>query len=800
MTIYNMADRYRIMIQNWSPYLITISTLICVILLWTILKIQNIYGSDEKANLTAYYIKEQIKSALDNKIQALVLLENRWNNQPHMSFDAWEANANTLVAAIPKLEAIAWMNTEYAIQHVAPTQETLWIESNDFKKIKLLLQEQSLQHKSLIIKPILFPKGENGLMVIIPSYVDNQPKGFILGFIDFSSLLTPIFTTEMIKNYKFHIAVNNELFFGKNSTTTNNISIIALDFTLYDQKWKIEVEKPALALKDNNQIITSNAIIILGLMLSFVLFYTLKNTQIARLRLKEIQKIQAFSSRAQQLAQLGGWVWNLENNKIWCSEVALHILGKSHNEAWMSAQDYLKFIPAHDRKRFIHDMQERISNQQSISETQTICRTDNVERVVHLEAKTTRRRNGEATEITGIIQDITEKLEMEKQLRHGQKMEVLGQLTGGLSHDFNNILMIIRGNIELLQIESSFNNSQQKRISSMLNAVERGSELTKHLLGFSRQKSLKPEIVNFYELMPNFIKMLKPTLGESIEITMHISQDIWPVWVDIMQLQTALLNLALNARDAMHYQGKIFFKAENYTSIDTIRSGKTKILPGDYIKISVVDTGEGMSPEIQERAFEPFFTTKAVGKGSGLGLSMVYGFVNQSKGYVTIQSEANQGTTVTLYLPKTKSAIHTTTKEEKTSSDITPQINDAKTILIVEDEESLREMTVEFFKNAGHIILQAPNGPKALELIENNSNIDLLLSDMIMPGGMTGVDLALAAIKANADIKILLVTGYAKESLSMKDLPKGFIPEILVKPYSLVDLQKKVYELLSTVK
>ncbi|MGE4350254.1 MAG: response regulator [Candidatus Berkiella sp.] len=179
---------------------------------------------------------------------------------------------------------------------------------------------------------------------------------------------------------------------------------------------------------------------------------------------------------------------------------------------------------------------------------------------------------------------------------------------------------------------------------------------------------------------------------------------------------------------------------------------------------------------------------------------MVYGFINQSKGYVTIQSEANQGTTVTLYLPKIKSTLPPATKEEKIPSDITPKINDVKTILIVEDEESLREMTVAFFKNTGHTILQAPNGPKALELIENNSNIDLILSDMIMPGGMTGLDLALAAIKANPNIKILLVTGYAKESLSMKALPKGFIPEVLVKPYSLVDLQKKVYELLSTEK
>lgn len=800
VTVYNMADRHQIFIQNWSPYLITISALICVLLLWSTLKIQSIYGSDQKADLMANHVREQIEAGLDDRMHELLLLEGHWKYQPQISLEAWKDDVDTMLKTSPKLEAIAWINAEYVIQYFTSSKDAAWLKSNYLQKqqLKVWLEGTRSEKASPRTKAIVFPKGESGLIIAIPSSIENRERSFILGFINFISLLKPILTEELLKNYAFNIYLNDEPLLENKLAIKNSGAVIPMNFSMYDQHWKIETIQLAPAFKTNNQTITHNVIIILGLILSFVLFYTLKNAQIARHRLREIQKIQGFFSRAEQLAQLGGWVWNLENNKIWCSEVALRILGRSHTKPWMSAQDYLDFIPAQDRKQFVHDLQELISNQLSISETQTILRTDNVERTVHLEARITQRKNGKATEVTGIIQDITEKLEIETQLRHAQKMEVLGQLTGGLAHDFNNILMIIRGNIELLQIESSFNTSQHKRISSALSAVERGSELTKHLLGFSRQQSLKPQIVNFYELMPNFIKMIKPTLGEAIEITSKISQNIWPIWVDVTQLQTALLNLALNARDAMHHQGELFFSAENYTSIDTIRSGKTKILPGDYIKISVIDNGEGMKPEVLEHAFEPFFTTKSVGKGSGLGLSMVHGFVSQSKGYVTLHSEVNHGTTVNIYLPKIKSTEQAASLDEKPASEAVPEISAAKTILIVEDEESLREMTVEFFKSIGHNILQAANGPKALEIIENNPQIDLLLSDMIMPGGMTGVDLAIEALKTNANIKILLVTGYAKESLSMTNLPAGFIPEVMVKPYSLIDLQKKVYELLST--
>ncbi|MGE4350253.1 MAG: hypothetical protein AB7D28_10895 [Candidatus Berkiella sp.] len=313
MTIYNIADRYRIIIQNWSPYLITICTLICVILLWSALKIQTIYGSDEKANLAAYYIKEHIKFSLDSKIQALVLFENHWKNQANISSDLWEANANALVTATPKLETIAWMDKKYVIQHLASEQKTPWLKSNNLKKIDLLPQ-----HNSLVIKPILSPKGENGLMIIIPSHTSKQ-QGFILGIINFTSLLAPILATEMLKNYEVHISINNEPSFDKGLTTKNDVSMVALDFTLYDQKWKIETGIPTSTAKEDNQAITSDAIIILGLILSFVLFYTLKNAQIARLRLREIQKIQAFSSRAQQLAQLGGWQrqWSWIKYGVW---------------------------------------------------------------------------------------------------------------------------------------------------------------------------------------------------------------------------------------------------------------------------------------------------------------------------------------------------------------------------------------------------------------------------------------------------------------------------------------------------
>ena len=330
--------------------------------------------------------------------------------------------------------------------------------------------------------------------------------------------------------------------------------------------------------------------------------------------------------------------------------------------------------------------------------------------------------------------DVTEQRHTETQLRQAQKMEAVGQMTGGVAHDFNNLLGIILGNAQLLENKLK-EDKAAKLLRPVIQATRRGAELTSRLLAFSRQQPLNPQALDIGELCIEMTGLLRRTLGETVEIDLRIGE-LSPARADSGQLENALLNLALNARDAMPAGGKLTIEMGNVTLTGADMDGHRDGQPGDYVALKVSDNGTGMAPDVVEHVFEPFFTTKEVGAGSGLGLSMVYGFAQQSGGHVTIESEAGQGTTVALYLPR---AAAEDARREAMGEAI-PR-GRGETILVVEDEPDLRQVTVQQLEDLGYKTLQAPDGPLALEVLADNSGIDLLLSDVVLPGGMNGPEM-----------------------------------------------------------
>jgi two-component system CheB/CheR fusion protein len=396
-----------------------------------------------------------------------------------------------------------------------------------------------------------------------------------------------------------------------------------------------------------------------------------------------------------------------------------------------------------------------------------------------------------ARHFLGILHDLTGEKMRQAELHRAQKMEAVGQLTGGLAHDFNNLLTVVIGNLELLEMRTD-DAKLHKLINEALEASNLGAALTSQLLSFSKSQSLAPESVALNALVDTMLPILERTLGSQISIETRLADDLSMTRADPGQIESAMLNLAINARDAMPEGGTLTIETRNVALDSDFAATQIDVTPGKYVSLSVTDTGLGMTPETQSRVFEPFFTTKGPGDGSGLGLSMVYGFAKQSGGHVAIYSELGQGTTVNLFLPVAVTAMG---KEEAEPPE---QVSEGgnETILVVEDDPKVLRLTIARLEELHYKTIAASNGPDAIEALKQNNNIDLVLSDVVMPGGMTGFDVADRAMDLRPDVKVLLATGYAKGVEPRDKASAKANHKTLRKPYGIQELARALRELL----
>jgi PAS domain S-box-containing protein len=391
---------------------------------------------------------------------------------------------------------------------------------------------------------------------------------------------------------------------------------------------------------------------------------------------------------------------------------------------------------------------------------------------------------------TGFIRDLTSRHRMEAELRQAQKMEAVGQLTGGLAHDFNNLLTVITGNLEMLE-DKVTDPRQRELVAEAQAAADDGAKLTGQLLAFGRRQALNPQLTDIGVIVSSFSDLLRRTLGEAIEFRTIVSGSANLVSVDTSQFQNALLNLVLNARDAMPQGGKLTVEISR-TRIDLDYAQMyPEVRPGTYVLISVTDTGQGMSPEVKQRAFEPFFTTKPTGQGTGLGLSMVYGFVKQSGGHVQIYSDVGRGTSIRLFLP---AAAPEAASPQAPAAESTQAPTGQEAILVVEDDARVRRVTVARLRDAGYRIIEASTGPQALALLDTHPEVDVLFTDVVMPGGMNGDELARRVRERRPDIKVLFTSGYAEPLVAGREQAES--GAWLRKPYTAADLARRVRELL----
>jgi PAS domain S-box-containing protein len=381
----------------------------------------------------------------------------------------------------------------------------------------------------------------------------------------------------------------------------------------------------------------------------------------------------------------------------------------------------------------------------------------------------------------------------EDALRQAQKMEAVGQLTGGIAHDFNNLLQTIVGNLEVIRRLIPAEAGRVHRAAELaMNGARRAASLTQRLLAFSRRQPLDPKPTDVNSLVGGMSDLLHHSLGETIAVETVRGAGLWKVEVDPNELEAAILNLAVNARDAMPEGGRLTVETMNVHLDEAYAASYAELVPGQYVAIVVSDTGAGMNAETVRQAFEPFFTTKATGQGTGLGLSQVYGFVKQSGGHVKIYSEVGQGTTVKIYLPR---LTHVSEEKDVPVPLPVPEGTSEETILVIEDDDDVRTYSVESLRELGYRVVEAHDGPSALRLLERQPRVDLLFTDVVLPGGLTGAQVAAQARKLKPEMKVLFTTGYARNAIFHHGrLDKGV--QLITKPFTFADLAAKVRDVL----
>lgn len=505
-----------------------------------------------------------------------------------------------------------------------------------------------------------------------------------------------------------------------------------------------------------------------------------------RQRTLDLQRSEARYKRAARIGHIGYWEWDIEKDEMLvCSEELAEIYETTAEEVKARGRGdigMLSWVHPEDRDSYLETVARRVNTGQSYAFDLRIITARGRVRYVRGARDTFIDEAGRQRSI-GVLQDVTELRLAQQTFAEARKVEALGRLTGGIAHDMNNLLNIIGGNLEML-LESGHNDADAPALRTAMRAADRGAQMTHRLLAFARRQPLTPRTVNLGPTLRGLTDLLRSILSEDIAIELVVDDALWNCEVDVNQLETVLLNLATNARDAMPDGGRLTVEAANLGIAEA--QPDDGLEPGQYVCISVSDTGVGMPEHVAANAFEPFFTTKKAGEGTGLGLAMAHGFVKQSGGHIRIQSTEGEGTTIRICLPRTMKGVPMRDAGSQGEAGAAPG---ARCILVVEDDADLRSLFTTQVESLGHIALSAGTGADAIELLTSRHHIDLLLTDVILPGGLSGRDVADAAARCRPDLPVIFMSGYTRDSV----IHNGRLdPDVtlLQKPFRRHDLEK----------
>jgi PAS domain S-box-containing protein len=506
--------------------------------------------------------------------------------------------------------------------------------------------------------------------------------------------------------------------------------------------------------------------------------------------LQDMVDVERRWERAVRGTSEGLFDWDLLTGHVWYASRFRVIIGYDEREFPDTFVAFQNVLHPDDRGLVLAGIRAHLENQAPLDVRCRVQSANGQALWCRFRGEAERDAAGRPLRLAGSLSDITAQIDAERALSQSQKMEAIGRLTGGIAHDFNNLLSVIVGNTQLLARSLGASPRLMRQAETAFNAAVRGAELTRRLLAFARQQVLEPKVVDLNTLIGGMYELLRRTLTGEIEIVSELDSATWPTKADPSQLENAILNLVINARDALPRGGVITIATRNATIGAKHGASQDDHAPppGEYAVLEVKDTGVGMSGETLKRVFEPFFTTKEIGKGSGLGLAIVYGFIKQSGGHVSINSTPGVGTSVLLYFPRSKSSGARGSSEASGPADLP---RGSETILVVESDAAVRATAVEVLSSLGYRLLEATNAQHALEQFMRDPNIALVFSDIMLPGGLLGTQLAQKLCERRPGLKILMTTGFSETGVMHRGLLQGSI-DLLPKPYKVEDLARRI--------
>jgi len=520
----------------------------------------------------------------------------------------------------------------------------------------------------------------------------------------------------------------------------------------------------------------------------------------------DIHDIHSYTERFESVANAtvdAIWDWDIEKNTIWWNHGISTLFGYDRDKVMSEPRAWSEYAHPDDRERVLNTIWDTVKSKRNrMNLNYRFIRSDGSVAEIEEHSFVIRNKDGRAVRMIGGMTDVTERNQLNEQLSHARRLQTVGELTGGVAHDFNNLLTVIQGNNELLA-EALEDNRELRQLTQMISqASERAAALVQRLLAFARRQPLDPHPVDLATLMKTMVPLIRKAVPERIDMQMQTAPDLPRVMIDPAQMENALLNLCLNARDAIEGRGQLTLEARPIQLDEEYCAANPGVTPGDYVLVSVTDTGSGMDPETRRRAFDPFFTTKKAGEGSGLGLSMVYGFIKQSDGHIAVYSEPGNGTEIRMYLPVSHTSDNQSAlKPGAGAADIRVEHNPVRehaTVLLVEDEELVRHYAEKQFRELRFEVISTASGAEAMARLEECLNtgkpVDLLFTDVMMGGGINGPELARQAQEKMPDLPVLFTSGYSENAISHQGrLQAGTL--LLSKPWRRDDLAKKLQEL-----
>ena len=516
----------------------------------------------------------------------------------------------------------------------------------------------------------------------------------------------------------------------------------------------------------------------------------------------DIHDLKTLAERFEHVAQAtvdAIWDWDIEADTVWWNHGIFTLFGYTREDVMASPSAWMKYVHPDDRERVLDTIVNTVrSEETSMRINYRLIRADGSTADIEENSFVMRNRDGRPVRMVGGMTDVTERNLLSQQLNHAQRLQTIGELTGGVAHDFNNLLTVIQGNNELLA-EALAQHPQLSPLTAMISqASERAAALVQRLLAFARRQPLDPRPADIAGIIHNVQPLIRRALPERISIDVVIADNLPAVMIDPPQLENALLNLCLNSRDAISGQGNVLLEAMPSHLDSEYCENHPDAAPGDYVLVSVSDTGAGMTSDVRLRAFDPFFTTKSMGEGSGLGLSMVYGFIKQSGGHISVYSEPDAGTVIRMYLPVAQEQTVAAADSQQSRNTSTQPLQHKGTVLLAEDDDLVRAYAEKQFRALGYQVLSAASGAEALSLLEQHKPVDLLFTDVMMGGGMNGSELARAAQQIQPQIPVLFTSGYSENAISHQGrLQPGTL--LLSKPWRRDDLAQKLDTLMSTL-